>query len=174
MKILAKIAFGSLASVLLISGIAVVTPRAVLAVVATIIRDQDNPARHPFTTFCASPQTTFVANGCDVPAIPAGQEVVIETISFDGAADPRNAVMDPLVDITPAAAGIIQHYSLNPIFDSGRAQPTQAVYQGLQSLRLYAGPGEIISCSGFTQNPNSSGIQFSVGCRMAGYFVTLP
>jgi hypothetical protein len=37
-------------AVLLVS-IAVVTPKAVRAAVATLIRDQDNAARHPFTFF---------------------------------------------------------------------------------------------------------------------------
>jgi hypothetical protein len=158
---------------LLISGIAVITPRAVQAVVATIIRDQDNPARHPFTTFCDAPQTTSVANGCDAPPIPAGEEVVIETISFDGRTDPSNSVLDVGVDISPAGAGLIQHYSLNPIFDVGRGQPNIAIYSGVQSLRLYVGPGEVILCGGFTKNSNTS-VQFSISCRMAGYFVTLP
>jgi hypothetical protein len=170
MKLLAKVV-GTLACVLVISGIAVISPRAVHAVVATIIRDQDNPARHPFTTKCFAPKTAIDRNTCETDAIPAGEEVVVETISFNGNGDPGNFVFVP--DIITTAAGVAQLYDLNPIFDSDLTQPTAASYAGVQSVRLYADPGSVIKCEGITPNFNPSfGLTFS--CAISGYFVTLP
>ena len=171
MKLLAKVAFGSLASVLLISGIAVMTPRAVQAVVATIIRDQDNPARHPLTKDCASDLTTGQIVVCTTSAIPAGQQFVIETISILASSDPSNFVLENSVEIT--TAGPTTSFSLNPIFDDGVGQPTEARYLGVQSLRLYADPGSTIQCIGATKGTNPSG-QLFLDCTISGYFVTLP
>ena len=95
MKVLAKLVFGTLGCVLLISGIAVMSPRAVHAVVATIIRDQDNPARHPFVTGCSATVADFTDSACFTPPTPAGQEVVIETVTFSGSGDRSNVVLAP-------------------------------------------------------------------------------
>jgi len=83
MKVLAKLVFGTLGCVLLISGIAVMSPRAVRAVVATIIRDQDNPARHPFTTTCTGASTTQVST-CNPPA---GAAAMCVGIGFSAVSD---------------------------------------------------------------------------------------
>jgi len=170
MKVLAKLVFGTLGCVLLISGIAVISPRAVHAVVATIIRDQDNPARHPFTTTCTGASITQVST-CNPPAIPAGQEVVIETISFTGFGDSDKSVLVPT--ISTIAAGFFQTYFLTPISDTGAFQPTNADFSGVQSARLYADPGTLIECGGFTRGQNPS-VGLTIECKISGYFVTLP
>jgi len=157
---------------LLISGIAVLSPRAVHAVVATIIRDQDNPARHPFTTSCLGFGTAASSNFCTTPAIPAGQEVVIETISFAADADPGNTVL--IRHVTTVAAGVTTSLSLNPTLDSGFDQPGRASFEGTDSVRLYADPGSVIRCDGFTAKPNPSAFGFVLTCTISGYFVTLP
>jgi hypothetical protein len=170
MRLLPKIAFGSLAAVLLISGIAVITPRAVQAVVATIIRDQDNPARHPFATKCTIENNHSNGAICDTPAIPAGEEVVVETISIDGLGDPGNFVLG--VRVTTVVGGVSQDFRLNPIFDSEETQPSFATYHGNQSLRLYSDPGFPIEFFAETSASNSTGL--SVIFTISGYFVTLP
>lgn len=171
MRLIAKIAFGALASLLLISGMAVLSPHAVHAVVATIIRDQDNPARHPFATSCSSGLSQTTGNLCATPVIPAGEEVVIETISLIGSSDPNNTTLGAYV--TTTASGVNQDYYLDPLSDSGNSQPTGAAYFRLQSLRLYADPGKVIACAGMTRgaNPNRG---VSVACNISGYYVTLP
>jgi len=117
----------------------------------------------------ATPNAFFSA--CDTPAIPAGQEVVIETISFNGNGDPGNIVLVPAV--TTTAAGVQRLYFLNQLPDTTLGQPARAEYEGAQSLRLYAGPGTIIVCNGFTDNLNPT-MGVSVGCTISGYFVALP
>ena len=171
MKVLAKLVFGTLGCVLLISGIAVMSPRAVHAVVATIIRDQDNPARHPFATRCVATPTTSNFVSCDTPAIPAGLEVVIETITFGGIGDPSNIGIAP--EVIVAEAGVSQPYALNVIPDSRFGQPFDLSYSGVQSLRLYADPGTGIECNGATPHPNIS-TTLTFVCTISGYFVTLP
>ena len=171
MKLLAKLVFGTLGCVLLISAIVIITPRAMYAAVARITRNQDNPARHPFTTGCTATPSNAFFSACDTPAIPAGQEVVIETISFNGNGDPGNIVLVPAV--TTTAAGVQRLYFLNQLPDTTLGQPARAEYEGAQSLRLYAGPGTIIVCNGFTHNLNPT-MGVSVGCTISGYFVALP
>src|SRR5262252_5791927 len=133
MRLFGKVVLAILACVLLISGIAVLSPRAVYAVVATIIRDQDNPARHPFTTECTSNPDRGGSVSCNTPAIPAGQEVVIETISINGFGDSTNTVV--VVEVDTSAGGVLRGYRLNPISDDGALQPNGAEYEGAQSLR---------------------------------------
>jgi hypothetical protein len=173
MKLLGKIVLGTLAGLLLISGIAVLSPRAVSAVVATIIRDQDNPARHPFTTRCSGQSITSNSRqaACTTPAIPAGEEVVIETISIVATADPGNHAFG--FSVETAAAGFQTFYGMNTLFDNGTRQPTGALYAGVQSLRLYADPGSTIFVLGVSNGANpSQGV--TIQCSISGYYVTLP
>ena len=86
---------------LFISGFPILNPRTVHAEVATITRDQDNPARHPFTTSCEG-SSADKATSCTTPAVPAGEEVVIETISFRVVADPNNLVAIDAIEVTTA------------------------------------------------------------------------
>lgn len=165
MKLLAKVAFGSLASALLISGIAIITPRALQAAVATITRDQDNPARHPFTTSCQSQDGVNIV--CHSPVIPAGQQVVIETITISGEGNSAAFVLTP--HISTIAAGNFNTYDLNPMFDTGILQPGNSQMQGVASVRLYADPGSTIQCAG-----DANVTPFFINCHFSGYFVTLP
>jgi hypothetical protein len=91
---------------------AIVTPKAVKAAIDTLIRDQDNKVRHPFTATCTSAFTTSSTISCNTDPIPAGEEVAIETISFQAAGDPTNVVLNPSVVTTEAT---VDHtYFLTP------------------------------------------------------------
>ena len=57
--ILSKLAFVALACILIVSTFAVVGPRAVQAVVATLIRDVDNAARNRVTMACGVNDGSF-------------------------------------------------------------------------------------------------------------------
>lgn len=164
MKVIAKkLALGVFTCALLVSGFAVLSPKAVYALVATIIRDQDNPARHPFVTSCVS--EAGINFECSTPAIPAGQEVVIETVSFNGFNVPAGVgVFFPAISTT--AAGVRQFYALNP------APIISGVFQEPQSLRFYADPGTVITCDGSPDAGSLFGAE--AGCSISGYFVTLP
>lgn len=169
MKTFAKLVFGSLGCVLVISAIGVMAPRAVYAVVATIIRDQDQPARHAFTTNCTSPTTTGDVTSCDTPAIPAGQEFVIETISINAESSSVNDVLT--VALTTTTSGKDSFILLNPIF-SGVVQNPFSDYSNAQPLRLYADPNTHIHCNFVTNETNPS--PFFGACYFSGYLVSLP
>jgi hypothetical protein len=172
MKLLAKLSFGTLAAVLLISGIAVLSPRAVHAVVATIIRDQDNPARHPFVALCFAPTSNSSAVARCSTDFPAGQEFVIETVSIVGTGDPSNIVLAPTVFTTAGGRHNVS-YALNPISNNGIDQQVASQFTGTQLVRFYADPGTVISCEGITPGLNAR-VNFSFNCTFSGYLVSLP
>jgi len=68
------VAFVVLACVTLLASIAIVTPKAVRAAVATLVQDVDNPGRHVFHLSC------FGQAGCGF-TVPANQKYVIQTVS---------------------------------------------------------------------------------------------
>jgi len=94
MQLSGKLILGTLAGISLISGDAIQNPRAAYAAVATNIRDQDNPARHPFTTSCENSSPDHFTS-CSTAAVPAGEEVVIETISYSVRVDPNTSRPSP-------------------------------------------------------------------------------
>ena len=141
-------------------------PRAVYAVVATIIRDQDQPAQHPFVTDCVTSDQGF----CNTPAIPTGQEFVIETISVSGSGTPGSSVARISIDISAADTGrVTTAIELNPVFDSGFGQPVASDFSTAQPLRLYADPGSILSCFFLTKQGSRQ-----AECVFSGYLVSLP
>ena len=155
---------------LFVASFAAIAPKAVKAAIATLVRDQDNVARHPFTTSCAgnnisNPIGTVT---CFTTPIPAGEEVVIETVSFSASASASDTILVPFVDTT--VSGTTQEYVFNPQFDSGMFQPTDAVFSLIQSVRLYADPGTQIQCGMRNINPTHK----FTSCSISGYFVTLP
>ncbi|HYX65260.1 MAG TPA: hypothetical protein VE935_13670 [Burkholderiales bacterium] len=162
MKLMTKFALGVFACALLISGLTAMSKLA-YAAVATIVRDQDNPARHPFVTSCSS--EAGINFECSTPPIPAGQQVVIETVSFNGFNVPAGvSVFFPALSTT--AAGARQFYALDP------ASVISGVFQQVKSLRLYADPGTVITCDGSPDAGSLFGAE--AGCSISGYFVTLP
>jgi len=150
---------------------AMFAPKAVRAAVAALVRDEDNPARHPFVTQCQAAFTTTRNTSCNTAPIPAGEEVVIETVSLLSLADPTNHALEAQV-FTKTAGTSFDTY-LNVITDSGTGQPTFATFQGGQSFRLYADPGTVIGCSAITNGPSPSQ-SFGLQCYFSGYYVTLP
>ena len=148
------------------ASIAIMIPKAVKAAVATLIRDQDQAARRPFTTTCSSSSGTPIT-ACATPRIPAGEEVVIETVSFFGSADPTNTRLQPQLETT--ASGVFQSYVFNFIEFSGAGEG----FGSTQPVRLYADPDTPIGCLAFTQGANPL-FGLSLTCVISGYSVSLP
>ena len=88
MKRVAKIVLVALMALVLVSGVAMLTPRAAHAVVATFVRDVDNAARHPWAGTCSSSSNGYFSD-CTI-TVPPNVEVVIQTISFLGGSDSAN------------------------------------------------------------------------------------
>jgi hypothetical protein len=156
---------------LTIASFDIVVPKAVKAAVATLIRDVDNPARHPFTIECVS---AVVQNSntyqCATQFVPAGEEAVVETVAVHGFADATNKVVS--VTLSATTAGLVRDYSFGPIIDSGLSQPNTASFGAVQPLRIYGDPGTPIVCSAQTAGTNFIG--FQIVCTVSGYYVSLP
>jgi len=171
MKLL-KQAVAVLGSVVLIAMmVALVMPKTAHAIVATLVRDVDQPARRPFTLSCSS-STTFNFISCTTATIPAGEEFVIENVEFDGQADPSTKVMEPLIQTTTAGS-VVTHF-LNPIFDDRLDQPNSALYKTVQAQRFYADPSTSILCQSETQFLVSPTLVGQLTCQLSGYTVSLP
>jgi hypothetical protein len=157
---------------LFVASFAAIAPKAVKAAIATLVRDQDNAARRPFSAQCFSTGSTGNSVNCSTPTIPAGEEVVIESISFQGFASASNSVLVP--QVITFESGVQNTFNPNPMTDSGFFQPSAAFFQGGQTVRLYADPGSVITCAGVTRGANPVGVGLVVDCFFSGYSVTLP
>jgi hypothetical protein len=147
---------------------AFVTPKAVRAAIATLIRDQDNAGRRPFTTSCSF-QNTLNAGSCTTPSIPLGEEVVIETVSLSVTADLGMTALTGNVATRASGVGgefwfstanipVVSHLSL---------------FRLTQSFRIYADPGTsiIFNCQTNAESPVNG---FSGLAQFSGYSVSLP
>src|ERR1700722_16214663 len=108
MQPLAKFGYTAATCVLLITTFAIIGPRAVHAVTATIVRDADNPARHTFVAFCGNASTPGTIVQCSYP-VPAGEEVVIQTAWVRGTASSANTTI-----LTPEQPGSKESPPSNP------------------------------------------------------------
>lgn len=138
------------------------TPRKMLAgVVATLIRDQDNPGRHPFTGTCSAHDTM-----CTI-SIPQGEEVVIQNVAMNAGIPNTTALFYvqatgggttgvPVQTLGTDGATITNNY-----YTSAVSQPTW----------FTADPGTAVTC----QVAFSGYVPFySTSCTITGYYVTLP
>jgi hypothetical protein len=71
------------AAILLVSSVAILTPRVVRAVTAELVQDIDSPIRNPWTANCRMAPSSGSSNSCTIPLQP-GQAVVIQTLTFQG------------------------------------------------------------------------------------------
>jgi hypothetical protein len=168
MKPSAKLAYLTAACALLVTTFAIIGPRTVHAVVATLVRDVDNAGRHPFVASCSG-TTSGENTTCNI-SVPAGEEVVIQTEVLSAFADPANKLLLTTVGTSVGANTI---YAYGNALDDGRYQPTQSELESTFTYTLYADPGSTITCSGNTKNANPTiGLEFN--CQVSGYYVTLP
>jgi len=170
MKLL-KEALAVLGALILLAVMAVIVmPKATRAVVAALVRDEDQPARHPFVTFCSTTSPGKYAT-CSTPAIPAGEEVVIETVSVSGNADPGNLSFLP--ELTTTSAGTEASFAWDAVTDVGFGQPKFSEFAWAHSMRLYADPGTSLSCQVGTAAANPETL-LVLNCHLSGYWVSLP
>jgi hypothetical protein len=142
-----------------IASFSLISPKAVKAAIATLIRDQDNPARHPFTANCFGGSV-----GCAVQ-MPAGVEVVIQTASVTVQTDLAGTAA--LVNIVTNIGGntsSAQWVISNP-FDRGPVN----LLSDVRNLTLYADPNTLVQCSVVANSQISATV-----LTVTGYYVTLP
>ena len=147
--------------------IAALAPKAVHALAAALIRDEDQPARHPFTTSCELDPPSF--SGICSFTVPAGSELVIEAISVDGSADTTNKLLSSFLQVF--TAGSEEFFTLKPIADNGSVEPIASDFQALQTARIYADAGSTVTFEAATPATNR---RLTIFYRVSGYIVSLP
>ena len=70
----------------------VANARAVHAVVATLIRDVDNAARHPWASTCGFTASASSSNSCTI-TVPSNVEVVLKMLDIVALADKANGAL---------------------------------------------------------------------------------
>jgi len=185
MKTLDKVVFCVGVAALTLAAVGSLVPKAVATAIATLVRDQDNPARHTFQAHCVSngfpaPSGQIVAN-CSIP-VPAGREYVITAATASG----TSSTFDPvLVAMTSDTGGV----SAGTITGSGSAVVTpynSAVIGGYNENAtatfvyethgpIYADAGGFITVSAYPfVHGLLGGPGVSVQMNIQGYYVTLP
>jgi hypothetical protein len=147
--------------------IAALAPKAAQAVAAALIRDEDQPARHPFTIACEVDSPSF--SGICSFTVPAGGELVIEAITVDGSADTTNKLLSSFLQVV--TAGSEELFTLNPIADNGSLEPSGSDFQAVQTARFYADAGSTVTFAASTPATNQ---RLTVFYRVSGYIVSLP
>ncbi|HEV8042389.1 MAG TPA: hypothetical protein VGP62_26165 [Bryobacteraceae bacterium] len=167
MRNVSKIVLVALATIVLVSGVAVLTPRAVHAVVATFVRDVDNAARHPWSSSCTF--TTSSVNGSCNITIPPNVEVVLQMVSIIAQADPGNTHL--LAFLQVQSGGVLSTLQFDTA-DTQDNQPVVSDYNVQNVVQYYQDPGTTITCQARTRDTNPSPL-VSV-CSLSGYTVSLP
>jgi hypothetical protein len=161
----------SLLAILVLATVAVFPSRAVQAVVATLIRDQDAPGRHPFAATCSATNTTLGNDAnCSIP-VPPGEEVIVQSVTLAGNSQASNTLMGFAVAATTAGSVTVPFQSV--IHDSGLAQPSSSTFLATQLSWFPADPGSKLICDGGTADQEVAG-QINFRCTVLGYSVTLP
>jgi hypothetical protein len=181
MKTLNKVILCLGVAALILAAVASLAPKSVAAAIATLVRDQDNPARHTFQASCASNgfpgPTGFIVASCSIP-VPAGQEYVITSATVSG----TSSTFDPvLVGITTTAGGVgagaitgagtavITPYNSAAIVGYSSGATATFVYETHGAI--YADAGSSITVSAY---PFVFGPQLGVQLNVQGHYVTLP
>jgi hypothetical protein len=147
--------------------IAALAPKTVHAVAAALIRDEDQPARHPFTIDCEVDSPSF--SGICSFTVPAGGELVIEEITVAGSAATTNKLLSSYLQVF--TAGSEEFFTLNPIADNGSLEPIASSFLAEQNVRFYADPGSTVTFEASTPATNE---RLTVFYRVSGYIVSLP
>ena len=132
------------------------------------VLDMDNGARQPFVSPISVHMAPFFSSvHTTVATVPAGERLVIETISMVGAELPTGEKFD--VSITTTAAGATADYAvpMTMTFSTG----TVDVYNAFQSGHVYADPNTSIVVN--TRRFASAG-DANVSGTISGYLVSLP
>jgi hypothetical protein len=101
MKNLLRIASVAVVSaIVLLTTVAVLTPRVVRAVTAELVQNVDSPPRNPWSQSCIANSDAAGAS-CTI-SVPSNQEITIQTVTFNGTTSPDH---DHLVLLLETTAG---------------------------------------------------------------------
>ena len=166
MKNFTKAVLLVLAAVVLVSTVAVLTPRAVHALTAQLIQNVDSPPRNPWTGSCTIAYTNYPPSQCYISppgqpthfsrSTPPGFEVTIQTITFTGTSSSKHEHLTLALATTTAGQGLLPAW--NNQIDHVVAQifPSPGVTQYASSFQtiLYADPSSLIEVLLASDGPN--------------------
>jgi hypothetical protein len=146
---------------------------AITAVFSTPVHDVDNPARQPVqheSQFLLNPGAGSAGDTSNY-IVPAGQRLVIETISAQAYVPSPQSVAVSLA----ATSGAVQ---VSPFVPLSAFQPWSGninTAYGNAQVTAYADAGTTVSCFAQRLNAdvNASGTQ-TINCTWSGHLVTLP
>jgi hypothetical protein len=167
MQPLARFGYTAATCALLVTTFAIIGPRAVHAVAATLVRDADNPARHTFVAVCGFVSTPGSIVQCNYQ-VPAGEEVVIQTAWVNVIASAANTSILSTVQSVSKGATPVE----SSVGGNNGMTPNETNVQTTMSSTLYADPGTFLTCGAQSQGDNPSPA-LSVECVLTGYYVVL-
>lgn len=142
--------------ILTLGFVTVETPKVVHAAIATLVRDQDNAARHAFNQNCSS----NTGNHCSI-TVPAGVEYVIQSVSLYASESNYTALFfSTVVNGTSLA------------FVAPTVVTSRGVAIGVLNGTFYADPQTTINI--VASDGTATGTQAFVQGSISGYYVTLP
>jgi len=159
------------ACAVILTSTAVLTPKAVRAAVATLIRDQDNAARHPLAVLCeANPNPS-----CSY-TVPQGMEYVIQQVSVQDGSTINTGDTNWSLQIGLTTGGQQIVYTASPgtiiHIPSRLGAPAFEQIAGAVPTTLYADPGTQITLS--VQYLPSTVYTTTPIFWISGYYVSLP
>lgn len=143
--------------------------------------DRDNPARQPVAGACDIPNQippspgaalsstcTLVVNDQLLSSVPAGQRLVIETVT--GVAEVPTGTIPERFNLQTISAPAVINSTLMPQ-RVGAETATYDVFIVSEQVRLYSDPGSSVQ---FVVVSNQNQQSISAGVTFAGYLVNLP
>jgi hypothetical protein len=116
------------------------------------------------TTTPGLPGSPFGQTGSPQITVPAGQHLVVETLSVQLDVSPSGSKLEAFVTYTSGGANVTLFVPVSYAYtDTGTGFD---FYVGMQSVRLYADPGTVLTVSG--TGPGNTGTLF---LTVSGYLV---
>jgi hypothetical protein len=116
------------------------------------------------TTIPGLPASPFAQTGSPQISVPAGQHLVIETLSVQLDVSPSGSKLEAFVTYTSGGNNITLFVPLTYAYtDTGTGYD---FYVGMQAVRLYADPGTVLTVSG--ASPGTTGTLF---LTVSGYLI---
>jgi hypothetical protein len=169
MKIAKRLLMSAGAVVLVAVSLIVAAPKTVQAVVATLIRDVDNPARATLVSGQCRVQNVTGAFGCS-PAytVPASDRLVIQQVDASCTTNQGTSVPNASVDISTGGAPANHTF---PLVNEASNVPPFLIFGNSQTVTFYADPDSTIS---FLSETNGSGATTLCTFNFSGYLVSYP
>lgn len=135
-----------------------------------VTRDSDSPARHANAAQCNGSNNGGNIAGCFFPAVPAGQELVIQGVTLAVRA-PTGAAID--ADFITVVNGVRTAHEIE-LKDGGPCSICGAavdLFSGQFDFPIYADPGTTPEAN---MTYMAIGSPVSIHAAISGYFVTVP